>query len=269
MRLLVCLGFVDEVGTATYSANEVTRFKIKDGAIGAEKHHLSETTLFEYTFGTKAIFGLLEKNQEQKQSFDDYMRSRRLTMTPQWFDIYPAVTKLANVRKDTDAILLVDIGGGPGQELERFKQKYPNIPGRCVLQDLPVTLERIQNTVKGIEAMAYDFFTPQPLKGARAYFLRDVLHNWPDVESRQILSNVVEAMDAEYSTLLIDDYVLADINVELREAEMDILMMLHTSGCERTEAHWQALCKSVGLEIVKIWSAGNAKESVIEVKKIG
>ena len=75
-------------------------------------------------------------------------------------------------------------------------------------------------------------------------------------------------MDPEYSTLLIDDYVLPDTNGKLREAEMDILMWLHTSGVERTERHWHSLCKSVGLEIVKIWSADRGEESVIEIKKI-
>ena len=93
-----------------------------------------DVTLFEYAHGTRSIFGLLEKNTEQKTSFDDYMRSRRLVDAPQWFDIYPAATKFANVRKDVDAALLVDIGGGPGQELERFKARYPDVPGRCVLQ---------------------------------------------------------------------------------------------------------------------------------------
>lgn len=35
------------------------------------------------------------------------------------------------------------------------------------------------------------------------------------------------------------------------------LMWLHTSGKERTEGEWTALCEGVGLEIVKIWSAEN------------
>ncbi|KAL8708439.1 MAG: hypothetical protein Q9225_007600 [Loekoesia sp. 1 TL-2023] len=227
-----------------------------------------EVTLFEYAHGTKSIFGLLEKNPEQKQAFDDYMRSRRLVNAPQWFDIYPAAINFANARKDADAILLVDIAGGPGQEVERFKQHYPDIPGRCVLQELTLTLDRIGKLQEGVETMAYDFFTPQPLKGARAYFLRDILHNWSDADSAKILLRVVEAMDPEYSTLLIDDYVLPDTNAKLRQAEMDILMWLHTSGIERTERHWQSLCGSVGLEIVKIWSADKGEESVIELKKI-
>ena len=75
-------------------------------------------------------------------------------------------------------------------------------------------------------------------------------------------------MDPEYSTLFIDDYVMPETNVKLRAAEMDILMWMHTSGLERTERQWQSLCRSVGLEIVKIWSAAHDEESVIELRRI-
>lgn len=124
-----------------------------------------ETTLFEYALGSKTIFGELEKNPEQKKSFDDYMRSRRMDNAPQWFDIYPAAEKFADARNDADAMLLVDVAGGPGQDVGRFRQRNPNIPGRCVLQDLPLTIRRIEKLQEGVEAMEYDFFTPQPLKG--------------------------------------------------------------------------------------------------------
>jgi len=61
---------------------------------------------------------------------------------------------------------------------------------------------------------------------------------------------------------------LPNTNVDLREAKMDILMRLHTSGVERTERDWQSLCESLGLRIVKIWPAEGRQEPVIEVKKI-
>ncbi|UNI14261.1 hypothetical protein JDV02_000906 [Purpureocillium takamizusanense] len=224
-----------------------------------------EVTLFEYALGTKTIFGHLERNEEQKKSFDDYMASRRMPNAPQWFEIFPAVQQLGDVRGDA-AVLLVDVGGGPGQELARFKERHPEKPGRLILQDLPLTLRRIEKLPEGIEAMEYDFFTPQPVKGARAYFLRDVLHNWSDSKSERILSRIVEAMDPEYSTLLIDDYVLPDTDADLRAAEMDILMWLHTSGLERTVSQWEALFSKVGLELVKIWRAERGNESVIETR---
>lgn len=100
------------------------------------------------------------------------------------------------------------------------------------------------------------------------YFFRHILHNWSDADSKKILSRVVEAMDREYSTLLINEKVLADTGVSLEQGQMDILMWLHTSGKERTEREWNSLCNTVGLEIVKIWSADNVGESVIEAKKI-
>lgn len=124
-----------------------------------------DVTLFKYAHGTGSIFGLLQKNPEQKQAFDDYMASRRLVDEPQWFEIYPAAKRLQNARKEPDSVLLVDVGGGPGQEIARFKERNPDIPGRLVLQDLPLTLRRIEKLPEAIETMEYDFFTPQPVKG--------------------------------------------------------------------------------------------------------
>ena len=122
-------------------------------------------TLFKFAHGTDTIFGLLEKNPEQKQAFDDYMAARRVDDMPQWFEIYPAAEKLSNTGKEPDAVLMVDVGGGPGQELARFKERYPDIPGQLILQDLPLTLRRIKKLPNGIEAMEYDFFTNQPITG--------------------------------------------------------------------------------------------------------
>lgn len=73
-------------------------------------------------------------------------------------------------------------------------------------------------------------------------------------------------MDPEYSTLLIDDYVLPDTGAELRAAEMDILMWLHTAGLERTVSQWESLFRTVGLELVKIWHSVRGNESVLETR---
>ena len=73
-------------------------------------------------------------------------------------------------------------------------------------------------------------------------------------------------MDPEYSTLLIDDYVLPNTGAELRAAEMDILMWLHTSGLERTVSQWESLLGAAGLELVNIWHSEKGTESVLEVK---
>lgn len=74
-------------------------------------------------------------------------------------------------------------------------------------------------------------------------------------------------MDTEYSTLLIDDYVIPPTGADLRAAEMDILMWLHTAGIERTVTQWDRLLNAAGLEIVQIWPSTMGSESVIEIKK--
>ena len=57
-----------------------------------------------------------------------------------------------------------DIGGGLGHDLGRFKRTFPQAGGRLILQDLARTVADAL-VVEGIEAMAYDFFTPQPVHG--------------------------------------------------------------------------------------------------------
>lgn len=165
-------------------------------------------------------------------------------------------------------MLIVDVGGGPGQEIIGLKKRHPELPGRYVLQDLPITLDRLDRVPDGVEKMPYDFFTPQPVTGARAYFLRDIMHNWSDAKCKSILQNVAAAMDKDFSTLLIDQYVLPSIGTDLRAAEMDLLMLLHTSGIQRTVPMWEKLLSSAGLELVKIWRSNSASESVLEVKKL-
>ena len=61
----------------------------------------------------------------------------------------------------------VDVGGGYGQKTIALKRACPSLPGRFIVQDLPGT---IQNAPKneGIENMAHDFFTEQPVKGKRS-----------------------------------------------------------------------------------------------------
>ncbi|KAH1647329.1 hypothetical protein KXX16_009435 [Aspergillus fumigatus] len=290
MRVLTAIGFAIETANQTYAANDTTHFEILPGSIAAVKHHFEpdfgmgaklveymrgpgisqfadepgQQTLFKYAHGFDKIFGMLEQNPEQKQAFDDYMASRRLINQPQWFEIYPAAEKLRPVRDSPDSVLLVDVGGGPGQEMSRFRQRHPDVPGRLILQDLPLTLNRLETIPEGIEPMEHDFFNPQPVKGARAYFFRQVLHNWSDAKSKQILSHIADVMEPGYSTLLIDDYVLPDTGAELRAAEMDILMWLHTAGLERTVSQWRALFDAVGLELVQIWNTDKGDESVLE-----
>ena len=90
-----------------------------------------------------------------------------------WMD--PGCVPVAEVlgsNLSQNAVLLVDVGGGSGHDIELFQKRHPGLPGRLVLQDLPTVIEAYKGTRSaGIEVMGYDFFTPQPIKGVNETLL--------------------------------------------------------------------------------------------------
>ena len=100
--------------------------------------------------------------------------------------------------------------------------------------------------------------------GARAYYMHSVLHDWPDVKSREILANIVTAMTPGYSKLLINENVIPSTNAYWESTSLDIVMMAIFSSMERTEKQWHALVGSAGLKITKIWTAQRGVQSLIE-----
>jgi len=86
---------------------------------------------------------------------------------PQWTDFFPVQEVLGKgASEESDTVLFVDIGGNTGRDVVALKQEFPQLLGRIINQDLPSVIQEITGKLpEGIEAMAYDFFTPQPVKG--------------------------------------------------------------------------------------------------------
>lgn len=120
---------------------------------------------FEFAHG-KPMWELLASDAALKASFDAHMASRRNAAGVRpWYEIYPAAQRLGpGARQDHGAAMIVDVGGGKGHDVAAFRARHPELPGRFILQDLPETLPSSQGTA-GVEMMAHDFFTPQPVKG--------------------------------------------------------------------------------------------------------
>jgi hypothetical protein len=55
---------------------------------------------------------------------------------------------------------LVDIGGGVGRDLIAFKQQYPSLLGKLILQEILVVIDSIKDLPAGIDATKHDFFVP-------------------------------------------------------------------------------------------------------------
>ncbi|KAJ2974552.1 hypothetical protein NUW58_g8625 [Xylaria curta] len=198
-------------------------------------------TAYQVTHKTKLhFFEHLQSTPPHGQYFNDYMHGYLLGR-PEWMDegFYSVKERLFD-HFDTankDAVLLVDVAGGFGHYTGAFLSKFPDAPGRLILQDLPPVLGQIKQLHPRIERMEYDCFTEQPVKGARAYYTHFVLHDWPDDEAIKIASRTA----------------------------LDLIMMTSFGAKERSAAQWSELLeKKCGLRIVKIWTPINGIESVVE-----
>ncbi|RAH68674.1 S-adenosyl-L-methionine-dependent methyltransferase [Aspergillus aculeatinus CBS 121060] len=146
---------------------------------------------------------------------------------PTFLDAYPVREHATALHPER--VLFVDVGGCFGQQAIAFRNRYPDLAGRVVVQDLAPTLQHaIQHA--GVETMEQDLFQPQ---GAKFYSSGNIFHDWPDDKARIILQNTIEAM-AEDSIILVDDTVLPNAGVHWQAAQLDILMMTTLAARKRT-----------------------------------
>ncbi|KAI1121653.1 S-adenosyl-L-methionine-dependent methyltransferase [Nemania abortiva] len=214
------------------------------------------------------FFGHLQSNPPHGENFNMHMHGYLLGR-PGWMDegFYPVKERLFDGFDTTnkDAVLLVDVAGGIGHYTEGFLSKFPDAPGRLILQDLPPVLDHVQQLHPRIEKMAYDFFTEQPVKGARAYYTHFVLHDWPDEDAVKIATHVKKAMKPGYSKFLLHEHVVPPMGPDYEQTALDLIMMINFGSKERSAAQWsEILEKKCGLKIVKIWTPINGIESLIE-----
>ncbi|KAI0158284.1 S-adenosyl-L-methionine-dependent methyltransferase [Xylariaceae sp. FL1272] len=129
-----------------------------------------------------------------------------------------------------DAVLLVDVAG-----------------------DLPSVLDQAKEPNPQIEKMPYDFFTAQPVKGARIYYTHFILHDWPDHDAVKIARGGRDAMKPGYSRFLVHDHVVPPMGQDYEQTALDLIMMTNFGSKERSAAQWSELLgKQCGLKIVKI-----------------
>lgn len=98
--------------------------------------------------------------------------------------------------------------------------------------------------------MAYDLIFDA---GAKYYYLRNVLHNYPDEKCRAILRNLVDAMDKASSVILIDEMVLPNFGAPWQATQLDITMMSALAATERTKKQWVELLQSADLMVSEMY----------------
>ncbi|KAI0141209.1 S-adenosyl-L-methionine-dependent methyltransferase [Xylariaceae sp. FL1272] len=189
--------------------------------------------------------------------FMSWMVSQRDGL-PMFLDVIDFKKEISKFGPELEAQtpVFVDIGGSFGHQCVALKQKYPDLVGRVILQDRDEVIEQVKAKplpgFNGIEAQAHDFFTPQPIKGARAYYMRNILHDWTDEKCVDILTSITPAMTPE-SRILIDEMVLPEVGAPWRATQLDLAMNASFAAAERTRAEWDVILDKANLKIVDVW----------------
>lgn len=91
---------------------------------------------------------------------------------------------------------IVDVGGSYGVFMSAIAEKFPRL--HCIIQDRPEVIETAPTLGEGLAGrvsfQAHDFFTEQPVKNADVYFLRWILHDWPDKYAIRIIRALIPAL---------------------------------------------------------------------------
>ncbi|KAH7350329.1 S-adenosyl-L-methionine-dependent methyltransferase [Pyrenochaeta sp. MPI-SDFR-AT-0127] len=181
---------------------------------------------------------------------------------------------------------IVDIGGGVGGGTMPVIKAFKDL--RLVVQDIPDTrpnFERIWNeeypdAIKEgrVKFAVHDFFTPQT-EEAEIYFMRHVIHDWPDAESVKILANTAVKMSVSTKLLICEHVVLPSYRLHpnpTREvvtprddfaapepllanwgaahtSRLDLQVLACLNARQRTQAQYMELLQQAGLEAVQFW----------------
>ncbi|KAK0511298.1 hypothetical protein JMJ35_005871 [Cladonia borealis] len=242
LRYLASFGMIEEVGEDQWAASEITKTLSMPGlkAWDLPLGHRTEQAAFEWALSVPSRF----------DNFNLWMAANREGQNI-FLDVYPFEKELCH-GLEPDTPLFVDVGGGIGHQCLALKQRFPHVPGRVINEDLPPVIAQAI-PCDGVEHMVYNFMTPQPVKGARAYYMRNVMHDYPDEKCAIILRQIMDVMD-KHSVILIDDMVLPNEGAHWRQTQLDLLVMAGLAAIERTEKQWYSMLDAAGLKVKYIYT---------------
>ncbi|TAQ89050.1 hypothetical protein B7494_g2627 [Chlorociboria aeruginascens] len=217
----------------------------------------------------------------QKAPFDSGTRftpfaSRHGLPVYAWYNEHPeqgarfALAMAGSTKMDRQISELCDF---PWLSLKGNKivNQYPNL--NFVVQDIYEKMlaqafkdSKMEALKDRITFMQYDFFQPQPIHDANAYFLRQVIHNYNDIDAIRIFRNFVPALERclANTPLLINDTILPQANEvsafeEHPLRQVDMAMLVVVGAKQRTTREFLELLKKADerYTIVKVYKEGS------------
>jgi hypothetical protein len=198
------------------------------------------TPAFEHAHGMQ-MFEYLTQHPEEMEIFVDAMRSFTVETGAAVSEAY-----------DFSGIgTLADIGGSRGLVLSIILTKYPLLRG--ILFDLPIVIEgapkflRSRGVEHRVELGTGSFFESVP-SGADAYLLKHILHDWSDADCMRILKTI-QAAAKPGAKLLVVEAIVENSSEPQFAMTLDIWMLAHLRGKERTPTEWRNLLSAGGFRV--------------------
>ncbi|GAP84927.1 putative O-methyltransferase [Rosellinia necatrix] len=164
---------------------------------------------------------------------------------------------------------VVDVGGGSGHVSMMLAELFPRLSFVVQDESAPMLAEGETLLNDGIRDRIsfarHNFFTPQPYRGAAAFLMRQICHDWCDRDVVTILKSIVPGLEGSdpNTPLLINDNVMPQPGDWPRHAEravrdLDMIMMVSFGSKERTKEEFEALLKEADsrYEIRNVHAAG-------------
>ncbi|KAE8381896.1 S-adenosyl-L-methionine-dependent methyltransferase [Aspergillus bertholletiae] len=288
LRYLAAFSIISEASVNQFEATPLTHALTVPGLAAGIKHHFEvqlpawaalpavlaaseyqnptdrQHTAFQRAHHTnETVFAWFMTQPRCFEDFNLWMAAQRPGQAT-WLDVFP-LERLLTITAPTPEAIFVDVGGGKGHQCAALVERLPQLVGRIVLEDLaPVVAHALPHP--RVERLAYDFWTPQPVTGAAFYYLRNVLHDYPDDQCVTLLQLQCAAMRPG-STLLIDEIICPATGASRTVADLDIAMMACLAAQERTQDQWARLFQSAGMSLVETLTyVAESGHSVMVVK---
>lgn len=165
----------------------------------------------------------------------------------------------------TDRRLIVDVGGGHGALLAAVLRAAPAAEG--ILFDVPSVADGARTAIaeaglaRRCAVTGGSFFESVPA-GGDAYLLKTVIHDWDDQQCLSILRTVRAAI-APSGKLLLFELVLPDGAPPHPGLLLDLEMLVHAGGRERTVAEYSKLLTQAGFRATRVIVTGGPM-SIVE-----
>lgn len=185
------------------------------------------------------VFGYLADNPEFSSIFNAAMTSKA----------HRDIAAILPAYDFSQFSTIADIAGGRGHLLRAILKKSPNTRG--ILFDQPHVVAEVSPGAGEMLSVVGGNFFIDPMPKADAYLLMNIIHDWRDAESVQILSAIRRDMPQHARVLLIETVVPTTPEPHLSK-ELDIAMMAWPGGRERTQAEYAELVTKCGLRLKRV-----------------